>query len=395
MLIPIGTDYQKRKIPFVNYAIVAVNIFLFVYLYVFKAHQNELLYYHMISGFELNVKSPGVMQFFSSLFLHADWMHVLGNMVFLWVFGNAINDKLGQIGYLIFYLAGGVAASLAYYLLNDTGYLIGASGAIAAVTGAYFIMLPRTNVKTLILTIIIFAYDIPSLVFIAFQVALNIYWALGNRNSQVAYSAHVAGYAFGITIAVLILKFKIIKRDDWDILHLIKRYRQRAKYRKFVKQNYDPFARAHDVGKNISQVSQAMQKNLNLDSRTLDLYNKINQACKNDNPKLAADLYQQWCSADHAGVILSEKNLLVISNTLAAEQKFAQASDCYELLLEHYPSCDNNAQIRLMLGRVYNTYLHDPNRALPHLKIAESKLSGTQNLQMCRAEIEDCKSKIN
>ena len=394
MLLPIKTDYQSKRIPWVNYSLIATNIFLFIYLYIFKSGRNDALYSHYIYKYMLNLSAPNFMQFFTSLFLHADWEHLLGNMLFLWVFGNAINDKLGQIGYLIFYLAGGVAASLGYYLLNDSGYLIGASGAIAAVTGAYFIMLPRTNVYTILFAIIIMPLEISSLIFIACQVALNIYWTLSAGQSQVAHSAHVAGYLFGMIIAIGLLKIGIIRRDDWDILHLIKRFRQRSKYRKFVKNNYDPFARSHEIGKNISQVSERMQKNLNLDSNAFELYNKINDACRNDNPKQAAELYLQWENLEHADVVLTEKNLLIISNAFTAEQKFESAASCYEQLLEHYPNCDNNAQIRLMLGRVYNAYLNMPEKALAHLQIAEPKLRGQQNTKMCRDEIQDCKNKI-
>ena len=100
----------------------------------------------LIDHWMLQPQAPQLHQFFSCMFLHADTVHLLGNMVFLWVFGSAVNDKLGHAGYAAFYLAGGVIAGVGYVLLSGVAPALGASGAIAAVTGAFLVLFPRVRV---------------------------------------------------------------------------------------------------------------------------------------------------------------------------------------------------------------------------------------------------------
>ena len=88
----------------------------------------------------LHPDQPEILQFFTSVFLHGSWMHLIGNMIFLWVFGNAVNDRFGHVGYAAFYLAGGVLSGLGYVLLAGQAPVLGASGAISAVTGCYLVL---------------------------------------------------------------------------------------------------------------------------------------------------------------------------------------------------------------------------------------------------------------
>src|SRR5690606_10854959 len=123
-----------------------------------------------------------------------DWLHVLGNMLILWVFGTSVEDRLTRWWFLAFYLVGGAAAGAAHALLESSPAL-GASGAVAAVTGAAIVLFPRSNVKCIVFFFIIGIFNIPAWIFIAFAIAKDIFFA-GLGGGNVAYFAHLGGYAY-------------------------------------------------------------------------------------------------------------------------------------------------------------------------------------------------------
>jgi membrane associated rhomboid family serine protease len=138
-----------------------------------------------------------------SMFLHGSLLHLGGNMLFLWIFGNNIEDRLGRVRYLIFYLAGGVVAAAAHILLNanSTIPVVGASGAIAAVMGAYLVWFPNAPVRTLLMFFFILVVRIRAKWLLGFWFLLQF---ATNPNSGVAWVAHVAGFAFGVLFALLV-----------------------------------------------------------------------------------------------------------------------------------------------------------------------------------------------
>jgi membrane associated rhomboid family serine protease len=138
----------------------------------------------------------------ASMFLHAGILHLAGNMLFLWIFGNNVEDRIGPLRYLAFYVAGGVAASALFFAVspNSTTPVIGASGAIAAVMGAYLVWYPRARIRTLVLL-----GFIPLLFSLSARVWLVIWFVLQfftDRSSGVAWVAHVGGFAFGAALAL-------------------------------------------------------------------------------------------------------------------------------------------------------------------------------------------------
>ncbi len=154
---------------------------------------------------------------FTAMFMHASWEHILGNMLFLWIFGNNVEDALGRVRFLLWYLAAGVVAAatqsvvtLAVGTVHDASVPnIGASGAIAAVLGAYFVLLPRAKVLTLILFFI--PREIPAVWFLGIWILLQI-WQGGvgvthpNQTGGVAVFAHIGGFAFGVLTVRLVAK---------------------------------------------------------------------------------------------------------------------------------------------------------------------------------------------
>jgi membrane associated rhomboid family serine protease len=156
---------------------------------------------------------------FTSMFMHGGWEHILGNMLFLWIFGNNIEDALGKVRFLLWYVAGGLAAiALQTFVTLDFGTVrdasipnIGASGAIAAVLGAYFLLLPRARVLSVIFIGLIFLREIPAIWFLGIWIALQI-WQGGiglthpSGAGGVAVFAHIGGFAFGMLTVYLVAK---------------------------------------------------------------------------------------------------------------------------------------------------------------------------------------------
>ncbi len=149
---------------------------------------------------------------FVSMFLHGGWLHIGGNMLFLWIFGNNVEDRLGRITFVVFYLLGGLAATglqLAFDP-NSTVPNLGASGAIAAILGAYAVMFPRARVYTLVIFFFITAVELPALVVLGGWFVLQLFSGVGSLgthvNGGVAYWAHVGGFVFGMATAWLFFR---------------------------------------------------------------------------------------------------------------------------------------------------------------------------------------------
>ncbi|HEV3478085.1 MAG TPA: rhomboid family intramembrane serine protease [Gaiellaceae bacterium] len=155
----------------------------------------------------------------TSMFMHGDWLHLIGNMLFLWIFGNNVEDSLGKIRYIVFYLLGGFAATalqtfitLSYGTQADAEIPnLGASGAVSAVLGGYLLLLPRASVVTIIFVIIIFIREFPAWLFLGFWFVFQL-WAGGASLVQpeagggVAFFAHIGGFVFGMATIYLFRK---------------------------------------------------------------------------------------------------------------------------------------------------------------------------------------------
>jgi membrane associated rhomboid family serine protease len=148
----------------------------------------------------------------ASLFLHGGWIHLLGNMLFLWIFGNNIEDRLGRLPFLAFYLVGGVAAALTQVWIDPTSDvpLVGASGAIAATLGAYIVLYPRARILTLVFLVFFYQLvEVPALVVLGFWFLLQLLdgvASLGAASAQggVAFFAHIGGFVAGGLVGVLV-----------------------------------------------------------------------------------------------------------------------------------------------------------------------------------------------
>ncbi|MHC4351850.1 MAG: rhomboid family intramembrane serine protease, partial [Planctomycetota bacterium] len=171
MILPIRTNISPRRTPYANYALIVANVIIFFLQLTIDSQGNwgfkQWVGYFMLDG----DGRPFLWQFVSYSFLHGDTLHILGNMYFLYLFGNNVNDKLGNIGYTCFYLSGAVFSGVGH-VLTGGGDVIGASGAVAAVTGAYLVLFPQTLITVLFWFFFIGTWEVPALYLIVLKMIL-------------------------------------------------------------------------------------------------------------------------------------------------------------------------------------------------------------------------------
>jgi membrane associated rhomboid family serine protease len=215
-VLPLKDNVPTRHFPILTVAIIAANVAIWILWQDagsgsgFRSSLGEGAYFPCeVEGSCEGPGWPWPVNLFTSMFMHASWAHILGNMLFLWIFGNNVEDSLGRVRFLVFYLAGGVAATAAQSFVT-LGFgssqeaeipNLGASGAISAVLGAYFILVPAGKVLTLILPF--FLFEIPAVVFLGiyfiYQLVIGGYSFMHpEAGGGVAYFAHLGGIAFGL-----------------------------------------------------------------------------------------------------------------------------------------------------------------------------------------------------
>lgn len=387
MLLPVKTSIQPRRTPYINYALILVNVMIFLLEYHVDPRAGGLVFRPWVQQFMLNAERPYLWQFVSYAFLHGGLMHIIGNMFFLYLFGNNVNDKLGNIGYLSFYLAGSVFSGIGHVIISNNPVL-GASGAVAAVTGAYLVLFPQTLITVVYWFLFIGTMELPALYFIAFKLIFwdNVFEPRFAPPVAVAYGAHLAGYAFGITAIAFLLATRIISGSNYDLWAMIKLWNRRRIYRDVVSSGYDPFTGQSKPKrikvKEVIKSAAEKQKQEQIIQLRSEISNRISQR----NLPAAAELYIELLEKD-SEQILPRQQLLDIANQLTGENKHAVSARAYEQFLTHYGTYEYAEQVELMLGVIYARYLNKPELAVKHLQIAETKLTDPGQLKMCRDEL--------
>ena len=208
-MFPIRDHNPSGRVPVVTYALIAANIIVFLNYY--ALFQNELALNRFFWEWALIPARLSTGEAWSglatSMFLHGGILHLAGNMLFLFIFGDNVEDEMGHLGYLVFYLASGIGAGLAQYLTAPLSQvpMVGASGAIAGVMGAYLLLFPRARVDVLIILIVIFrVVTIPAWILLALWLGMQAFGGLGTPADAggVAYWAHVGGFGVGAALAI-------------------------------------------------------------------------------------------------------------------------------------------------------------------------------------------------
>jgi len=213
MFFPYKDDNPRILFPFVTYTIIGINSLVFIYQYLILPPE---LLGHIISTYALTPAAPSVITVFTSMFMHGGLMHIIFNMWFLWIFGDNIESVLGHKRYVLFYLLCGVGAALAQIQINTGSQIpmVGASGAIAGVLGAYLIRFPRATVHVLVILIIFITFiRVPAMVVIGIWFLSNLTAGLGTLGIEetggTAWFAHLGGFVSGVVLNQVFKKIRI------------------------------------------------------------------------------------------------------------------------------------------------------------------------------------------
>ncbi|TVQ63842.1 MAG: rhomboid family intramembrane serine protease [Phycisphaerales bacterium] len=387
-MLPLRSDRARRRPPVITPALIALTLLSqILYLAIGEAYEGALI---------LDTARPTPWGWVGYAFLHGGMMHILGNMLFLWVFGPDVEDRLGRFGFLLFYLVSGAVAGWAFAAFDQGGRLIGASGAVAGVTGAFLVLFPRVHIKILFLFIIIGIFSIKAWWFIAFKVVYDLMGFSVARGSNVAFSAHLGGYAFGAAVAMGLLGLRIVPREPYDLLSLMKHHSRRKQFHAAA--GIDARRRGR-----VAPVDRAREREPDRPAR------KKPEASEPD-PKLtaartavasaasagafdrAADAYTELLRAFGAtpgAATMSKDAQLGVANALFNRGDHATAAKAYERFLDAYPHDAQAPRVRLMLGLVLARYLNDPVAARAQLLRARESVRDAEDRGLAEALIEE------
>ena len=214
MFFPIGDDQvQGGAKPLFSYTLILINVLVFGYEIMLTPDQSEMMVTTYGAIPQEIIQGQDMYTLLSCMFLHGGWMHLIGNMLFLWVFADNIEAVVGSFNFMIFYIIGGVAASAIHIFFNPYSEvpMVGASGAISAVMGAYLIMFPSSRIKVLILIFFTTAY-VPALFFLGIWIVQQLVAGVGSLNpttaesAGVAWWAHIGGFIFGVVAGFIARK---------------------------------------------------------------------------------------------------------------------------------------------------------------------------------------------
>lgn len=213
-MIPLKDSSKTSIFPIVNTTLIVVNILLFTHQMFLTSNPSLLFYQYGLIPYEITTGFPTdilhrTYPFFTSMFLHDGWFHIIGNMLFLYIFGDNIEDRMGHFKYFLFYIVTGLIAALIQFLANTKSAvpIVGASGAISGVIGAYLLFYPKARILTLVpILFFIRIIYIPATVFIVIWFCLQLIGGIGSANRAgdvggIAFWAHIGGFMAGLIIA--------------------------------------------------------------------------------------------------------------------------------------------------------------------------------------------------
>ncbi len=213
-MLPLKDINKSLTTPHVNRLILVANIIIFTVYWlssqnIFWSSQfaNEIEQRFVMIPEQI-IHGQQLYTLFTSMFMHAGWLHLLGNMLFLYVFGDNIEDAFGHVGYLVFYIISGLVATLAYIVsillvpaIGDLAAgLVGASGAISGVLGAYIVLYPKAKIVALVFYVIL---PVPAIVFLGFWFIMQWFYGFFDMSGGVAYWAHIGGFIAGMILALV------------------------------------------------------------------------------------------------------------------------------------------------------------------------------------------------
>lgn len=354
MLLPLSTDRPSKRPARVTPVLVALNLAVFAAMH----------FLPMLSGvtiediYRAGAVGGGRILWYTpvtSAFLHAGIVHLLGNMIALWVFGPPVEDRFGRVWFTLFYFTAAIASGLVHALL-ETAPAVGASGAIAGVTGAFLVLFPATRIKCFSFLFVLGLVMVPAWFLIGLSIAFDLFSQSFGVHNDVANIAHLAGYAFGASVALTLLWTGLLAREPYDLFTLLRhRNRRRVIRAAAAKQAASGPMRAAKHAKHEPDIDDLARRRA-----------QVSTLLAEDKPEQAADAYQQlvdtYAHRPHAGTLSRDAQLKLAGHLLSGGRR-RLAARSLEGFLATYPNDPERAEISILLARVAAHDLGDPDRA--------------------------------
>lgn len=383
MLIPLGTDRPLHRPTFVTHVLLALNLAVAAAMAALKQADPEGAQ-RLLEHLWLRRSGLTPWGLVTHAFVHGGLLHLLGNMLTLWVFGPNVEDKLGRIGFAALYLGGAVLAGSAHVAF-DANPVVGASGAVAAVTGAYLIFFPRTTIRCLLFFFLIGIFSIPAWWFIAFAIAKD-FWFVAAKDSDVAHAAHLGGYAFGAGVSMALIAMRVVPREPYDLFTILRQAGRRRAIREasLAAERERERARAGDARRSAEDDArmEAMAK-----ARA-----EVSALVSRGELDAAGEAYRRLLETygDLPGAAtLSRQHLYDLANHLFQAGKHTLALEAYERFLRAYPKDPHAPSVRLMVGLINARYLNDPVRAKQMLEGLDEKLGDDRERELARTLVSE------
>ncbi len=381
MFVLLGTDLQRRRRPIVTESLIILMMVAYLAVLAIGIIDRALAE-QIIDGMALSSRDFQWWQLISYQFAHDSpllpgnehpiWrlLHLALNAMCLWVFGGAVEDRMQRPSFACFALLGGVMAGLAH-MLTTPAPVIGASGMVGGLAGAFLVLAPRCKVRILVIFILIRIWSVPALLVIGFWVALDLAGWAGLRDSQVAYAAHLAGYLWGGLTALVLLATSIIQRSDADLIYVLKQWRRRRAWRETV----------------TSKPTSAQQADRRRSPQPPFLA-EVRSAMRRGESDQACDL---WISENqqHPEAVLPAQDQLQLANQLQASGKRHDAAQAYQRYLKHYGDSAQAAEVKLLLGLLLTRWLDQQSEAIPLLEQAMQECHDPKRQDLARMLLQE------
>lgn len=380
MFFPLRTDRYTKRRPIVTEALIIANILVYLAGLVseFTGVLESRAHFSMLGWLDPAAFQP--WQLITYQFLHEPYgyMHIGFNMLFLWVFGGPVEDRLGRIGFLTFYIIGGAVAGLTH-MATSANPVIGASGSVAAVSGAFLGLFPRSTIRVFVFFFMVGVYEIPAMWFIGLYFTIDLLRAafniFGAAETNVAVTAHLGGYLYGFTVAFTLLGTGLLKRTEFDAFYLFKQWRRRSEFRRVQRQSTGAVWDASPSNTRAEKPKQVhASRKLTADEEERGRRRgEIHKLVADHKLKEAAEKYAQMLDI-YPDAVLNEQPQLDVANTMYAGGDYKHAAMAYGLLLAHHPKCSSCDEVRLILGMLYARQLNEPSRAKELLQSVRPRL---------------------
>ena len=377
MFILLGTDLPRGRRPVVTETLIVLMMLAYLAVLVVGMLDREAAE-RLIAGLALSADDFRWWQVITYQFTHDNplmggtthplWrlLHLGFNMMGLWVFGSAIEGRMGRMGFGVFVLMGGVVAGLAH-IATSPAPVIGASGAVCSLVGGFLVLFPRCRIRVLVIFFLITFWMAPAMLIIALWVALDLIGWVGLGDGGTAYAAHIGGYLWGLGTALALLPTPVFQRDGTDLVAVLKhRHRRQV----------------------LTQVTTGPRPAKLPPEATVDppaaFVSAVRTRIMGGNLDAAASM---WCrmAKEYEHAVLPEKDQLMLANHLQATGRRLEAADAYRRYLKRYSKSPSAGEVRLLLGLLLVRFLGQGAEAIPLLEQARRDATNDQRRSLADA----------